>query len=264
MTIFKLSAFWVLFFFAAPLCSQEVYELKWKKEMLIVGTGAVQLAIGQHLLDEMTLFTPDELSTLDASDVNAFDRVATRFNSLGAHRMSNYIFYGSPVLPGLLMLGKQPRSHALTIGLLWFETNLCNGGLTHLSKHAFQRPRPFVFDENTNLGSKLTTNAKASFISGHTSAVAANSFFAARVFSDYYPDSPWKPCVWGVAAALPAITGYLRVRAGRHYPTDTIAGYVVGAAVGIGVPWLHRAGMGKKKQVQLSGGLSGIYMKWRF
>jgi len=33
---------------------------------------------------------------------------------------------------------------------------------------------------------------------------------------------------------LPAIQGYLRVRAGKHFPTDVITGYIVG----LGSAWL--------------------------
>ena len=89
---------------------------------------------------------------------------------------------------------------------------MLNAGVTLLTKYTVRRIRPFNFDPNTSLEKKTSVNAKASFFSGHTSITATNSFFTAKVFSDYYPDSKWKPMVWTVAASIPAITGYLRVR----------------------------------------------------
>ncbi len=34
--------------------------------------------------------------------------------------------------------------------------------------------------------------------------------------------------------------GYLRMKAGVHYPTDVIAGYTPGAAIGLIIPVLHK------------------------
>jgi membrane-associated phospholipid phosphatase len=67
-----------------------------------------------------------------------------------------------------------------------------------------------------------------------------NSFFVAKVFADYYPESPWKPLMWAAAAGIPAFTGIMRVKAGEHFPTDVIAGYTFGALLGFFIPHMHR------------------------
>ena len=46
--------------------------------------------------------------------------------------------------------------------------------------------------------------------------------------------------MWGVAAAVPAVVAYFRVRAGKHFLSDNLVGYAVGATVGVMVPRLHR------------------------
>ena len=64
---------------------------------------------------------------------------------------------------------------------------------------------------------------------------------------DYHPDAriSAKIGIWAFAASIPAVTGYLRIRGGKHFPTDTIVGYLVGGLVGIGIPALHRPGKNK-------------------
>lgn len=234
------------------------YHLTWKKELAFYGTGLTTFATGAWLRGRTPVFTADELTGFRQSDVNGFDQAAFDYFSPESHRASNILWYGSVGMPLLLLTKKGPRADFMKMGWMWSETLFITGGLTLLSKYSVRRARPYVYDENTDLSKKTTVNAKASFFSGHTSMTAANAFFAATVFSDYYPESKWKPIVWGVAVTLPAVTGYLRVRGGRHFPTDVLAGYAVGALVGWGVPRLHRASAGHHSNVRLSGGWNSL------
>ena len=45
---------------------------------------------------------------------------------------------------------------------------------------------------------------------------------------------------YGLAAIPPAFTGFNRVKGLKHFPTDVITGFTVGAATGILVPHLHK------------------------
>ncbi len=237
---------WILLYL--PLCTpwmplsraQSPYTLTWKREGIWFGSGAVVLGLGEYFSRRTPTYTMDALASLDAQQINAFDRKATTFHSESAHRASDVFWYGSHALPVVFLASPRSRSEFGRIAVLYGETLVLNAGLTLLSKSTFRRPRPYVFDPEVASARKQTVNARASFVSGHTSMTAANTFFFARVYSDYHPESPWKPVVWVGAAVIPAITGYLRVRAGRHYPTDVIAGYALGASVGYFVPHLHR------------------------
>ena len=60
------------------------------------------------------------------------------------------------------------------------------------------------------------------------------------MFDDLYTTSNARRYLWATAAIVPAIQGYLRVRAGKHFVTDVVVGYLIGAAVGLLVPSLHR------------------------
>lgn len=78
------------------------------------------------------------------------------------------------------------------------------------------------------------------FFAGHTAATAAATFFMAKVFADFNPGSKAKPYVWAFAAAVPGVVGYLRYKAGMHFLSDNILGYLIGAGAGILVPQFHK------------------------
>jgi membrane-associated phospholipid phosphatase len=50
----------------------------------------------------------------------------------------------------------------------------------------------------------------------------------------------WRYAVWGTSLLAASVTGYLRYYAGKHYPTDIIAGAAMGSITGWGIPALHR------------------------
>jgi membrane-associated phospholipid phosphatase len=262
--IFRNSLFAILMVsFILNSYGQSPYQLNWEKELLAFGTGATTFGLGVYLRNQTPRYTPNQIESLNKNSINGFDRGAINHYSVAAHNASDVFFYGSYGLPLLFLAQKKTRKDMGTIALLWGETILLNSGLTILSKYSFRRTRPFVYNPDVPINDKLTWHAKSSFFSGHTSTAASNTFFIAKVFSDYYPDSKWKPVVWGAAVLIPATTGFLRVKAGKHFPTDVIAGFAIGAAVGYFVPHFH-----KKKKMDnrwsVYGGMSGVMLRYQF
>lgn len=256
--------FLLLVGFTAPATAQRggdgPYYLSLKRDLLIGGGGMGAVALGTVLRAR----TPDiVLSDLRLGSIPAFDRAATRNSSESARSASDLTLNASTALPLLLMIGEAPRGDAGKLAILFGETMAINYGLTNIIKSTALRPRPYVFDENLDPTTVIRANDRAAFLSGHTSVSAAGGFFFARAFSDYYPDSKWKPAVWALGAGLPALTGYLRFRAGQHYPTDIIAGYALGATVGYLVPTLHKKPIGGRG-FTLSPTGNGFHLAYRF
>ena len=52
--------------------------------------------------------------------------------------------------------------------------------------------------------------------------------------------------LYTVASIPPAFVAAYRMKAGKHFRTDVIAGFVVGGAMGIMIPDLHRRSRGKR------------------
>lgn len=189
----------------------------------------------------LPLPTEAEVLALDPLQINAFDRGATQNLSTSINTLSDVGMYTGMVSPFLLLLDPAIRKDGWQVAVMGVETLAVSTALTFTAKVFTRRYRPYMYNPDYPLADKLdNTDGLHSFYSGHTSASACMSFYTAKVFNDYHPDSPWRYVVWAGAATVPAITGWARVGAGKHFATDVIVGYAAGALVGYFVPELHR------------------------
>ncbi len=222
------------------------YRLNWPVDISL-GSLALGTGIPYLILDAQT--APLSLSVingLNRQNINVFDRPTSYLWSPTIARVSDGLLYASAAAPVALMADPKIRKDALPIGILYVETFAITAGITSLTKVLLKRPRPFVYGEQAPLAEKQEKDAQYAFFSGHTSVSAAMCFMTAKIYQDYNPGKKSVPWVWAAAAAVPAATGILRQQAGKHFWTDVVLGYALGAAVGILVPELHR--IGKKKR----------------
>ena len=188
----------------------------------------------------MPALSLSEINMLDRNQVSRFDRIASSRYSTNAKTTSDVLLFSGYALPLVLMADPAIRNNAgQTYGIIG-TSFLATVAATNLVKVAVNRPRPFVYNPDVPLHLKMEKDARLSFFSGHTSTVAAMSFSTAAVWQSYHKGSRFAPLVWTAAALLPAATGYYRVQAGKHFPSDVIAGYAVGALIGWGVPHVFR------------------------
>lgn len=233
------------------------YHFSWKRDLSYLTLGGLSAGTGVYLQERHDAPLLSDLRLNSYATVNVFDRLGLVNGREGARKWSDRTLNASAALPAVLFLSPRLRRKAPQVALLYTETMLITGGVTNLLKTSIVRPRPYVYGEEWNPNDPLSSGDRASFISGHTSLSAAGSFFFARVFTDFHPDSKLKPVVWTVAATLPAVTGYLRVRAAKHFPTDVIAGYAFGATVGYLVPTLHKKHI-LPRGMRINGGTSSV------
>jgi len=260
----RLSFFALFLLMAHAVFCQSPYQLNWKKEASLTGLGLGTLAGAFLISNGVDPLSLETITAADRLEINAIDRNATYNSSYQAHRLSNYFLYGSQFLPLVFLADHRSNRELGQIAVMAFETTAITSGLTMLTKNVALRPRPYVYNENVSLNDKTKINARYSFFSGHVALVAGTSFLTARLYSDFHPDSKWKPAVWAAAAAIPAVTAYLRVQGGKHYPTDVAAGYAVGALTGYFIPQLHKSKKLKVKGVSFYGGPNSALVQWRF
>jgi len=221
----------------------------------------------KYINDKPGLST-EEIAGLDADNIWKFDRKATEqgvsFRDEAA-RISDFAMNVSLVLPALLVIDKEIQKDWFDLLVLYGETHAINTSAYIMTCAMVNRNRPFLYYEDVDMDEKTGGGTQISFFSGHTSTAASSSFFVAKVLSDYHPDLGNKKFwIYGAALIPPAIVGYYRYRALKHFPTDVISGLVVGAAAGILIPEFHKR---KKKNPAVSfmpftGEVSGLKISY--
>lgn len=239
----KYPLIWLLclaFLLPVGLSGQNPYRFNDRIDGPIVGGGV--LTFGTSLLIDRKVepLTPEEIAALNTSRIMKIDLFSTRHYSQKSRKLSDNLLKTSGIIPFTLLIDRHSGDDFGTIGLLTLESFLLNMGLTNLTKVTAKRPRPYMCNPDVPMEIKIKKDSRYSFFSGHTSTTACMYFLTAQLFSDFYPDSDLKPLVWTVAGIIPAITAYTRMKAGKHFFTDVLLGYIVGAAVGIVLPVLHR------------------------
>ncbi len=217
------------------------YRLDLRTEIPLYTVGAGMNLASIILHKKKPEIKPSDIGKLNIDNINKFDRSATKRYSIKAQKASDVLMYLSIASPLAMMAGKNVRmdsKHFFAIGL---QTYMLGFGITGMTKELNNRYRPYVYNENVPLETKLKSTSNNSFFSGHTSLSTMSMFFLAKTFSDYYPNSSLKPLIWSAAVALPATTGILRYFGGKHFFTDIIIGFAVGSVVGILVPQIHTA-----------------------
>ncbi|MCC9137049.1 phosphatase PAP2 family protein [Pontibacter silvestris] len=216
------------------------YKINPKVDIPVTVAGMGLSFYGMKKMQDKEGLTEQEVLELDRNDINKFDRFSAGYDSESAEKISDFPFYGSFAAPFLLLLDDEVRGNAAQIGFLYLETMAITGALWTNANGHVERVRPNAYSPDIELSEKMRSNTKNAFYGGHNSATAAATFFAAKIFNDFNPDSPARPYVWAAAATVPAAVSYLRVKAGKHFLSDVILGYIVGAGTGILVPQLHK------------------------
>jgi membrane-associated phospholipid phosphatase len=129
---------------------------------------------------------------------------------------------GTPLLVtsiGLIEHDQTLKNKGYYIGATLLSSALISTTL----KYTIDRDRPFVTYPDIQ---KLSAAGSPSFPSGHTSEAFATATSLSIAFPKWYVIAP--AYVWASAAA------YSRMHLGVHYPTDVLAGAIIGA----GSAWL--------------------------
>ncbi len=123
------------------------------------------------------------------------------------------------VLTVVLLLWKKTRRAGVASAIALVCSLICTNLIL---KHLFTRPRPWL--EVAGLVPIVNETDPNSFPSGHTSAA-----FAA--VCAWWPNLPWK---WAkiTAVGLAALMALSRLYVGVHYPSDVLAGVLVGLFCG--------------------------------
>ena len=241
------------------------YRLDFKHEVPFILSSGLILGAGilAPALNNTQPFTVEELATLNVNSINAFDRRSVNNYSPVDAKTSDYIRTGVTILPILLLSEHHTKEDITALLTMGVEVMTITYGVTSTVKNLVNRTRPNVYNALAPLEERTSARSRRSFFSGHTSHTAAAAFYMAKVISDYHPNmnKGTKVALWAVSGYIPALTGYLRVKSGKHFPTDVMAGYAFGAFTGWLIPHLHKVkkeGPLSKLDVQVYPGVNGM------
>lgn len=228
--------------YAAP---GKIYRVRLKYELPASGAFLVGSYFGFPALDRTAAFNLEDIRKLSPDKVNAFDRPVIFMNPDGfakAQARSDLFLNISVLSPILLGLDKKIRRDWLDLVTLYLVTQAVDNTLYFATTFSIRRPRPFTYNPAISEDERIGEAKSNSFFSGHVSFSSTATFFLVKVYTDYHHIKGWKRiALFGAAAVPPALVGYHRMRAGKHFKTDVITGLIVGAATGILVPEIHRA-----------------------
>lgn len=203
----------------------------------IVSTGEIRPQQISRDFDYRQLIAIDRAAVTQTNDPRAGD-----ISNVGIGLAAAFAAI-DPVLSGF-------RERSVQAGVVdaicYAESVALTTAITNLVKMAVRRPRPIAYQEaekhkDDPSWSNTSTDSALSFFSGHTSTAAAIGATATYLAFARGAGTvrPW--LTLSLATVVTTVVGVERVRAGKHFPTDVIAGAFAGIGIGVLVPHLHRA-----------------------
>lgn len=248
---------------------QGVYHINYFIDVPITATLIATNFWGIKIVDKKTPLDSLTIIGLDAKNINRFDRSATRQDAdyaPTARKISDFGMYGSYALPLLLLADADIRKDWAPLMVLYLETMATAGNLFSwgAAMH-IDRIRPLVYNPDVPWKEKTGIRTQNAFYSGHTSSSATASFFVAKVYCDYHPELGNKKYIFYSLALIPPVfTGYHRYKGMKHFPTDVIAGVIVGAGTGILIPHIHKITRSNLAVMPYIGEYKGMALSLKF
>lgn len=119
-------------------------------------------------------------------------------------------------ITGFILHNKKMKQDAMYMGAAFLASTL----VTQSTKHIVNRQRPFA--KYAFIVNRDDTEARLSFPSGHTSAAFCTATSVSLRYRKWYVIAP--------AYIFATSVGWARMYQGVHYPSDIVAGALVGAA----------------------------------
>jgi len=225
--------------------NERIYKFNWAVDAPVTAVGSLWSGYAFTKIYSKDPVPDSIVAALNKDDINGFDRWGAGMNDDKVDDVSDYLFYGVMPLPALLFIDKKMRKDAGKIGFLYLESFAITGMLYTGATYFVDRYRPETYDNSIPVSERTGGGHKNSFFAGHVAVVATSTFFMAKVYNDYHPESKFKYVMWGGAAAATGVMIYMRHAAGKHFPTDLLLGTAVGTLSGILVPHFHKVKDGK-------------------
>jgi membrane-associated phospholipid phosphatase len=232
-------AFLVFFLISVHSIGQATpYEMRKTGDCVLTGTGLALFCTGIF----MESGSPSlEAISLHKENILFFDRWAARPSQPVYSKISDLTLAIAISLPLWVSSHqakneKECRVHAIMIT----EAELLSAGLCMVVKKLTGRPRPYVYDWPEVKLTHLKPDAFRSFYSGHATSSFCNAVLAGQMMRHSGASSRDQKAVWTAGLTMAIGTSVFRILAGEHFPSDVVAGLIIGSAIGYWIPEIHR------------------------
>jgi hypothetical protein len=203
------------------------YQINKTRDALMASASLGAFGACYYFQTKVPSLSPYQVSQLDPSVIPSYDRIAVHQYDVTARKLSNILIYSTFLARVGIFYTKKKPNNMIAIGVVGYQSIFLSQALAAGAKLTL-RNRPFMYNPDAPLDLKTETDARFSFFSAHTTTVSTICFTTALAYQVYFPDSRYKKWIWASAITLPALEGYLRVKAGKHYPSDVVTGYLIG------------------------------------
>lgn len=132
------------------------------------------------------------------------------------------------LLSAAALYSKEKRYQNLIPFVITAESVWITANITHSSKMAVRRNRPYTFAPGFNFSKR---DDVYSFFSGHSSVAAALVTSAVLLHQTNTKSAKGKNVLLYLGTATACTTGYIRIKSGKHYPSDVISGLLTGMGI---------------------------------
>ena len=269
--IFVIASIFLQMVLSSTVClaqkkTESPYELSWKTDGIIAGTGISLRLLGEFLPQKELVLNEEESDLYTPQDVIWFDRASVdRFKPEHINLSTSFNYYAF-IAPLPLFFSKNVRNDFLTISTMFIEKRLLAEAAPMITKKLFPRYRPYVYSQKFDFETKDNFNDSRAFFSNQSAYVFSSAVFTAKVFNDYFPEHKARYWVWSSALATASAISVFRHEIGIHYFSDLFVGAAIGSALGYFIPHFH---LKKERQDQLtlspsfSGGSIGLMFQYK-
>jgi membrane-associated phospholipid phosphatase len=203
-----------------PVISQSVLSLNKGKDAAIIGGLALHSFVNLKLEQKVSF------NEINYWKIRGIDKTAPLYFRSSIARTSDLTFTATGLL-ALYGISQLQPAQSNTAAMLMAQNLWMTWNFTQTTKILALRARPYA--NEAGFAPRKKDDAY-SFFSGHTSltaCMAASHYFYNRTLAP----KDRKPGITIGLAALSIGTGILRIKAGKHFPTDVLAGAILGTGV---------------------------------
>lgn len=210
------------------------YEIYQNLETTLLAGGTALITLGFTLKKQVQ---PPDPARLNQDGLPFWDRFAVNMDHGQAAHWSDWTLITCSLIPIVALL-ETPKKFCRTHGLMIAESLMWTTGATYVVKASTRRARPYAY--RTSFES-LPRDASMSFFSGHTAMAFQGAVLGGILLQQTKGHSDLRNVVGFAGLGCALMTGAFRVLSGNHFPSDVLAGALVGSLVGWVIPKLHES-----------------------